>query len=722
MNNKPLTGFGLENFRVFKKKQYFDLKPITIITGANSSGKSSVIKGLKLLKSNMPAFRWDLTLPYKLLVSEDKFGHLLGSFKQIINYGNSENDSISFSVPVSLKMVNTKFIASLSFRPGLGNEENEFHLKEFAVYLEDDFARENPILRLKVGESILFWLQIDFLKFKRILEADFLKNLSDNFGKLHEYNKNYMDIPSDTKTESISEEEQKLSEALEYFRKTGPKLKYDRKDPDLNLSADKILNDEEFDFFFKWPYKYQVHNALHETVGNVENLERITIYGTNSINYFNKEKYLNQTLDERIFQWLEDYDVEKPILPFYGFFNGELELVFNKFTMLDTDLYLTFSDQLNLEKKEMAKTISATSNEDYNEKLCKYFWKLENEHFQSIQNLWFPYENPHLNQPIQESLRCWDGLVSENRDESEVSFDFWKTPENTRLALEKDPEYGLYYILQRNSLLQTVKPEQKSSNPYTNFNIFNIFIEQCIEKWIVQSKHILESVIFVSHSNENPSRVYTAANGSLFRTLNKYQQIQNRKRKLGDFPNTREFTYKDFVVNKLKNLDIAEDFVIDLLDGGAVLQPFLIINKVKRSVADTGYGYMKLLLFLLNIVTAEDNSTIVIEEPEANLHPDFQSKLADIMVHAHELFGHTFVVETHSEYLIRKLQFLTAKGDLNKYDTVIYYLNHPKLKNRKQVNTVKIKLDGRLDGDFGQGFFDEASNLITDLFRISEDN
>ena len=62
-----LKGFGLENFRVFKDYTWFDFAPITILTGPNSSGKSSLNKALLLLKDNFekgnlpPSFEhlWD---------------------------------------------------------------------------------------------------------------------------------------------------------------------------------------------------------------------------------------------------------------------------------------------------------------------------------------------------------------------------------------------------------------------------------------------------------------------------------------------------------------------------------------------------------------------------------------------------------------------------------------------------------------------------------------
>ncbi|MBK8493483.1 MAG: AAA family ATPase [Saprospirales bacterium] len=43
-----LSGFGLKNFRVFKEETFFELAPITLLTGTNSSGKSSLLKALLL--------------------------------------------------------------------------------------------------------------------------------------------------------------------------------------------------------------------------------------------------------------------------------------------------------------------------------------------------------------------------------------------------------------------------------------------------------------------------------------------------------------------------------------------------------------------------------------------------------------------------------------------------------------------------------------------------
>jgi len=115
-------------------------------------------------------------------------------------------------------------------------------------------------------------------------------------------------------------------------------------------------------------------------------------------------------------------------------------------------------------------------------------------------------------------------------------------------------------------------------------------------------------------------------------------------------------------------------------------------------------------------------SSIIIEEPEANLHPNLQSKLADVLVLAHKTFGIYFILESHSEYLIRKLQYLTAKKEINKKDVLIHYFNSDEFVNEKEPKVKKIQIDefGALTDSFGPGFYDEATNLQFELLKINK--
>lgn len=109
-----------------------------------------------------------------------------------------------------------------------------------------------------------------------------------------------------------------------------------------------------------------------------------------------------------------------------------------------------------------------------------------------------------------------------------------------------------------------------------------------------------------------------------------------------------------------------------------------------------------------------DLKKFLIEEPEANLHPSFQSKLADLFLDAWIKYDHEFVIETHSEYLIRKLQYHVGSGKIDPSVINIYYFD-----KGEEPRKVNINKDGSLSKEFGPGFYDEADNIAIDLFMLN---
>ena len=101
----------------------------------------------------------------------------------------------------------------------------------------------------------------------------------------------------------------------------------------------------------------------------------------------------------------------------------------------------------------------------------------------------------------------------------------------------------------------------------------------------------------------------------------------------------------------------------------------------------------------------------LVEEPEANLHPNFQSKLADMVIDSFWKYNNEFIIETHSEYFLRKLQLNVAKNKLDPSLVNIYYFDAPNQKPRK----INLNEDGSLSENLGSGFLDESNNLATDL-------
>jgi len=85
-----LNSFSLENFGVFNKEVKIDFAPITIFTGQNNSGKSTVFKLLKLLNNS---FKDDLSQDLDFACP----GVNIRGFKKAINHSTKSNN-IKFEI------------------------------------------------------------------------------------------------------------------------------------------------------------------------------------------------------------------------------------------------------------------------------------------------------------------------------------------------------------------------------------------------------------------------------------------------------------------------------------------------------------------------------------------------------------------------------------------------------------------------------------------------
>ncbi len=146
-------------------------------------------------------------------------------------------------------------------------------------------------------------------------------------------------------------------------------------------------------------------------------------------------------------------------------------------------------------------------------------------------------------------------------------------------------------------------------------------------------------------------------------------------------------------------------------------------NGGRRYLADLGSGTAQLLPLILKLTVGSPSSVLLLEEPEANLHPNLQSRLADLLV---ELIGsgHQVLVETHSEYLVRRLQYLVAKGQCDPDSASVLYVDATDSTDTSTPDVRSISIDehGQLSEPFGGGFFDEATDLMVDLFKYGSEN
>lgn len=74
------------------------------------------------------------------------------------------------------------------------------------------------------------------------------------------------------------------------------------------------------------------------------------------------------------------------------------------------------------------------------------------------------------------------------------------------------------------------------------------------------------------------------------------------------------------------------------------------------SLADVGFGVSQVLPVITLLFSVPRDSIVLMEQPEIHLHPCAQAQLADLFLHVSEMRGLQLIIESHSEYLLRRLQ------------------------------------------------------------------
>jgi len=140
-----------------------------------------------------------------------------------------------------------------------------------------------------------------------------------------------------------------------------------------------------------------------------------------------------------------------------------------------------------------------------------------------------------------------------------------------------------------------------------------------------------------------------------------------------------------------------------------------------------GFGISYVLPIIVTGLIAKKGSYMIVENPEAHLHPSAQSKIGRFLAMVANN-GVKVIVETHSDHVINGLQVSAAKGEINNELVTINFFSQPEetqseekkdSEDKKQpfLESISINKKGELS-EWPKGFFDQTQKDFAELFNL----
>jgi predicted ATPase len=146
-----------------------------------------------------------------------------------------------------------------------------------------------------------------------------------------------------------------------------------------------------------------------------------------------------------------------------------------------------------------------------------------------------------------------------------------------------------------------------------------------------------------------------------------------------------------------------------------------ILNAITNEFRPTnvGFGITYILSVIVAILSAKKGDILLIENPEAHLHPRGQSRIGHLMALAAGK-GVQFFIETHSDHVLNGIRVAAKKDSeyhvINADDVKIFFFHREEGQEEHATSIFTPKLDdnGKID-KWPEGFFDEWNRLLCEL-------
>lgn len=142
------------------------------------------------------------------------------------------------------------------------------------------------------------------------------------------------------------------------------------------------------------------------------------------------------------------------------------------------------------------------------------------------------------------------------------------------------------------------------------------------------------------------------------------------------------------------------------------------MNSVSSVAPNIGFGISYVLPIIVDGLLGDKGKMLIVENPEAHLHPKAQSNLG-FFLGKMASSGLTIIVETHSEHIVNGIRRAAlSKFGLAPEEVNIYFFENSD--DNIEVNKIKIDNEGNLT-DFPTDFFDQVRQDMLEIIKLAAD-
>lgn len=134
----------------------------------------------------------------------------------------------------------------------------------------------------------------------------------------------------------------------------------------------------------------------------------------------------------------------------------------------------------------------------------------------------------------------------------------------------------------------------------------------------------------------------------------------------------------------------------------------------QRRATNVGFGISYVLPILVAVLSSKPGTLILIENPEAHLHPKGQAKMGELLALAASC-GVQIVIETHSDHVLNGIRLAVHGGKLKHQDVQLHFFQKDQ---QGQVEVISPRMDrnGRID-KWPDDFFDTWDKILEVLLE-----